>query len=93
MLAFLHENGFNWDSNPTTEAAANGYMNCSTYAHMHGCPWCGTCIHAAASCHLDCLTYAHQRGATGNRTTSTQAAVFKQYDSLKYCVENKCPVS
>lgn len=39
ILQYAHENGFPWDQQTTTNAAANQQTSCLQYAIQNGCPW------------------------------------------------------
>ena len=91
-LAYLHENGCEWDGRTCMYAAVNGHLECLKYAFEHGCSWDRrVCSYAAKYGHLECLEYAHANGCPWDEFTCCFAAKNGHLECLVYAHENGCP--
>jgi hypothetical protein len=93
-LKYAHENGCPWDDDTIALSAARcGHLECLKYAHENGCPWDDETIALQTVGSADCLKYVHRHGALlTTRRITRKAAENCHWDSLRYAIENECPM-
>lgn len=103
VIEYLHEQGCALTIEVTEGAARGGFVDCLRYVCEHGGPY-NEYIMSCATDTLDCLKYLHGIGCPWDATTTHNAAGCENQEylglpssvsleSLKYAVENGCPVS
>jgi hypothetical protein len=95
-LRYLHERGFEWESDATEQAAVGGHLDCLKYLDVasvrNGCPWHeGTINKAIKGGHRDCLQYAHENGCPWDPDATYTAAWRGDLASLRYLHKHGCP--
>lgn len=93
QLKYAHEFlGFPLNWRVCVAAAANGEIECLSYAHEKGCPWDkSVCFEAAANGHLGCLIYAHKNGCPWDKWACEAAVRHGHVKCLEYLHKNGCP--